>query len=214
MPTNYLNLKQRITDEFSSQLGNKGFRLIAPCRWIRPHNDSIKQIFVLNAIKGGQYSPAWGFSTGIAPSFKGQVFRKQSSDKNSVMELIIDPIDVTGVVPEFAFSVLGDEVFDIHNRAAESVKLAASDFARVDSLGGFCSFFLERRQLQYRRFGFDMYTMQRLAHGFVLILTGKQEDGIKRIQNFCEAFEADFSNSVLQACIQKAKSTLFRNSDR
>jgi hypothetical protein len=205
MPTNS-NLKNEIEDEFSSQLGSIGFRQIGSGKWIRSQNEPIKNFFVLNSMKGGQLSPAWGFSSGITPSFKNGVFRKQSTDKNSVMDLIIDPIDATGNVPSFAFCLLPGSKFDIRSRAEQSVKLAASDFVRVNSLRDFCSFFLERKQLKYRRFLFDMYNSQRLAYGFVLILNGQKDDGLKQIQNFCEKFDADFNNSILQEYIQSAES--------
>jgi len=210
MPTNS-NLKREIEDEFSLQLGSAGFRLIASGKWIRSGKNPIREFFVLNPVKGGQVSPTWGFSSGITPSFKGGLFRKQSTDKNSVMDLTIDPIDATGVVPSFAFSPLLGSTFAIRSRVEQSVRLAASDFERVNSLRDFCDFFLERRQLKYHRFGFDNYVSQRLAYGFVLILNGQKADGLKQIQSFCEKFDVNFNNSILQEHIQDAESISLKN---
>ena len=83
-----------------------GFHRVGDRRWVRPQKLPIRELFTIGALKGAQYSPAWGFSSGLAPSFRGQNFRRQSTDKNAVMDLITDPIDITGNVPQQAFGFI------------------------------------------------------------------------------------------------------------
>jgi hypothetical protein len=74
------------------------------------------------------------------------------------MDLVIDPIDVTGQVPKQAFSFITGydlmvPVEPIRQSAEHFVPLALTDFDRVQDAAGFCQLFLERARLQYRRFG-------------------------------------------------------------
>src|ERR1700722_4273803 len=89
--------------EFGSRLEPLGFRRLGRHKWLRSQKTPIRELFAIGALKGGRYCPVWGFSSGFVPSFKGQTFRRQSTDKNATMDLVIDPIDITGRVPSQTF---------------------------------------------------------------------------------------------------------------
>jgi hypothetical protein len=168
-------------------------------------------LFVIGALKGAQYSRAWGFSSGFAPSFRGRSFRRQSTDKNAIMDLVIDPIDLTGDVPQQAFGfITGHDteipMEQIRTCAEHFVPLALADFERVHSVHDFCQFFLERSRLEYRRFTFDMYVQHQLVRGFVLLLIGQQDEGLERIREFCRSMDAEFEDRILSECIRRAQS--------
>src|SRR5687768_8523336 len=88
-----------IENEFGSRLEPLGFQRLGQRKWVRSQKLPIRELFIIGALKGAQYSPAWGFSSGFVPSFRGRSFRRQSTDKNAIMDLTIDPIDITGDVP-------------------------------------------------------------------------------------------------------------------
>jgi hypothetical protein len=202
---------RHIEIEFGSRLAPMGFQRLDERRWVRSQKATIRELFVINSLKGATYSPSWGFSSGVAPAFRGRSFRRQSTDKNAIMDLIIDPIDLAGDVPRQAFSFLTGHdreipIGQIRICAEQFVPRALADFDRVHSLNDFCRLFVERSQLQYRRFAFDMYTQHRLVRGFVLLLTGQRSEGLKLIREFCRSMNIEFEHRVLSDCIRHAES--------
>jgi hypothetical protein len=199
-----------IEREFGSRLEPLGFRKLKQRKWVRSETPPIRELFVVGALKGGGYSPSWGFSSGLVPTLRGGAFKRQSSDNNAVMDLVIDPIDTAGSVPSQAFSFITGYDTEIPSQSIRAcaehfVPRALADFDRVRSVQEFCELFLERSRLQYRRFLFDMYTQHQLAHGFVLIITGSREEGRKRIQEFCSSRDIEFDDPVLSECIRVAE---------
>jgi hypothetical protein len=205
------DIEPYVENEFGSRLEPFGFRRLGQRKWIRSQKPPIRELFVIGALKGATYSPAWGFSSGFVPSFRGQTFRRQSTDKNAIMDLVIDPIDITGDVPPEAFRFITGydtqiPTAQIRTCAEHFVPLARNDFDRVHSVRDFCQLFIERSLLRYRRFDFDMYVQHQLARGFVLILTGRGHEGMETIRGFCQSMAVDFDNRVLSECIRHAES--------
>jgi hypothetical protein len=199
-----------IDHEFGSRLEPHGFQKIGRRKWVRSQKLPIRELLVIGTL-GCRYYPSWGFSSGLVPSFDGHNFRRQSTDKNAITDLIIDPIDITGHVPRQIFSFIGGcnarpPVEEISACAAHFVPLAIADFDRVHSVHDFCRFFLERSTLRYRRIQFHMYVQQKLAHGFVLILTGRRDEGKKMIGEFCEEWDMKRDNRILLEYIHCAES--------
>jgi len=127
------------------------------------------------------------------------------------MDLVIDPIDITGKVPLESFGFITGyttqiPVMEIRSCARRVVPLARADFDRVESVRSFCEFFLERSRLIYRRFQFHNYVQHQLAHGFVNLLLGQRDEGLERIRAFCQNFGAEFNDRVLSGCISDALS--------
>jgi hypothetical protein len=204
-------VEPHIEREFGSRLEPAGFRPLGRRHWVRSHKQPLRELFVLKAVGGARYSPAWGISCGFAPAVQSRRFRHQSTEKSAVMDLVIDPIDITGNVPPQAVSRIKDgdarnPATRISDCAEYFVPLALADFDRVHSMHDFCRFFLERSRLQYRRFGFDMYLQHQLVHGFVLLLTGRRDEGLERIREFCRSQDVDFEDRVLSECIDRAVS--------
>jgi hypothetical protein len=205
------DIEPHIESEFGSRLEPVGFQRLGERKWVRSQKLPIRELIVIGALKGAQYSPAWGFSSGFVPSFRGHSFRRQSTDKNAIMDLVIDPIDITGEVPWQAFGFIAGydteiPIEQIRTCAEHFVPLALADFDRVRSVRDFCQFFVERSRLEYRRFGFDMYVQHQLVRGFVLLLTGRRDEGLEQIREFCLSMDAEFDDRVLSECIRHAQS--------
>lgn len=199
-----------IESEFGGRLEPLGFRRLGQRKWVRSEKLPIREFFSIGALKGGQYCPAWGFSCGFAPSLRNQEFRRQSTDKNAVMDLVIDPVDTAGAVPPQAFSfITGLEtelpIQAIRRCAAHFIPIAAADFDRVMMVTDFSKLFLERSQLRYRRLGFYSYLQHLLVVGFVLILSGQREAGMEKIRAFCQAEGLNFSDPILSECIRQTE---------
>jgi hypothetical protein len=204
------DIEPYIESEFGSRLVPLGFKRIGKRRWIRSQKQPIRELFTIGALKGGCYSPIWGLSTGIVPSLRGHKFQRQSTDKNAVMDLIIDPIDITANVPTQTFGFITGydseiPVKQIRVCAEHFVPIALAEFSRIHTLRDFCCFFLERSGLKYRRFAFDMYIQHQLVKGFVHILRGRKDDGVEMIQKFCNTMGANFSDLILSECIREAE---------
>ncbi len=213
------DIEPHIEREFGSPLESLGFRKTGKRRWVRSQKLPIRELFTIGKLKGGRFSPYWGFSLGITPSFKGQTFQRQSTDKTLTMDLIIDPIDLSGNVPAQTFSFITGYDSEIPTQKIKAcaeyfIPLAAADFARVTSVNDFCNLFLERSQLHYRRFQFDNYIQHQLAYGFVLLLTGNRDDGIKKIETFCSSMDLEFDNRILRECIANAEKLMDVNKER
>jgi hypothetical protein len=204
------DIEPYIESEFGERLEPLGFRRLGQRKWVRSAKLPIREFFSIGALKGGQYCPAWGVSCGFAPSLRNQEFRRQSTDKNAVMDLVIDPIDITGAVPPQTFHfITGFEtelpIQAIRECAGHFVPIAAADFDRVLTIADFCEIYLERSQLRYRRFGFYSYVQHQLVEGFVQILTGQRDAGLETIRAFCVAESLDFRDRVLSECIHQAE---------
>jgi len=199
------DIEPHIESEFGSRLEPLGFQRLGERKWVRSQKLPIRELFVIGALKGAQYSPVWGFSSGFVPSFRSRSFRRQSTDKNAIMDLVIDPIDITGEVPRQAFGLIGYDTEQIRTCAEHYVPLALADFDRVRSLRDFCQFFVERSRLEYRRFGFDMYVQHQLVRGFVFLLTGQRNEGLEQIRELCRSMDAEFEDQVLSECIRRAQ---------
>jgi hypothetical protein len=204
-------IEPQIESEFGSRLEPLGFHRLGQRKWVRSLNQPIRELFVIGSLKGARYSPAWGFSSGFVPVFRGHSFRRQSTDKNAIMDLVIDPIDITGDVPPQAFGFITGydtkiPTAQIRACAEHFVPLALADFERVCSVHEFCEFSLERSRLRYRRFLFHNYVQHQLVHGFMLILKGQREAGLEKIREFCKSMDAELEDRVLSECIRHAQS--------
>lgn len=196
--------------EFSSRLEPHGFHLINRGKWIRSTKLPIREFFAIGALKGGQYSPSWGISSGLVPRIKGGKFYRQSSDKNSVEDLIIDPVDITGQVPPEAFRHIPNWDTVIPEKqivlcADRFVPEALAHFDRVTSIRDFCEFFIERSRLEYRRFQFHNYDRHLFVHGFVQILNGRVDEGTRAVRQRCAELEIEFNDPVLTEALQLAE---------
>ena len=50
-----------------------------------------------------------------------------------------------------------------------------------------------------------MYVQHKLAHGFVLLLNGQNNEGLNCIREFCRTMGVEFDDRVLSECIRNAQ---------
>ena len=194
---------------FGAALGQHGFTKVGVRRWVRSRNAPIRGLFTINALKGGTYCPAWGISSGFAPSGSGRRFSRQSTDKNAVMDLVMDPIDPSGEVPRAAYRFIAGYDTAIPTRAVDKcaahfVPLALADLDPVRTQADFCRAFGERSDLRYQRFQFSNYLQHNVVRAMILLRAGRREEGRLALDEFCRTFELDPGDKVLAAYVQLA----------
>lgn len=194
---------------FGAALGQHGFTKVGARRWVRSRNAPIRALVTINAMKGGTYCPAWGISSGFAPSGCGRRFARQSTDKNAVMDLVMDPIDLSGDVPRDAYSFITGYDTSIPTRsvdkcAAHFVPLALADLDPVRTQADFCRAFDERSRLRYKRFQFYNHVQHNVVRAMVLLRAGRREEGRQVLDEFCRMFELDPGDKVLAEYVQLA----------
>jgi hypothetical protein len=199
--------------EFGSRLEPHGFRLVGKRKWARSSGGPVRHLMTIGAVKGATYVPIWGISSGIVPTIRAKRFGHQTTDKNAVMDLIVDPIDLSGRVPNESFAFLPGATtsipaLEIRRCAEHFVPVALGHFARAQSLDQFCELFRVRSRLHYARFAFDMYTRHRIARGFVSLLEGNEAEGLALIRTFCEQEGLDQTDRVLQESVAAARGRL------
>ncbi|MCC7396438.1 MAG: hypothetical protein IT455_05165 [Planctomycetes bacterium] len=164
---------------------------------------------MINALKGGAYCPAWGISSGFVPSCRGRRFARQSTDKTAVMDLVMDPVDLSGDVPRAAYRFITGydttvPVRAVDKCAAHFIPLALADLDPVRTQADFCRVFDERRRLRYKRFEFHNYTQHGLVGAMMLLRAGRKEQGLRALEELCRAFEVDPGDKVLAEYVQLA----------
>jgi hypothetical protein len=199
-----------VARELGSRLEPQGFEQIGKRKWVRSSTAPVRHLLTIEALKGGTYSPVWGVSSGVVPVIQARRFRRQTTARNAAMDLIIDPIDLSGAVPRETFAFLPGHTAalptsDIRRCAEHFVPVALKHLDRAQNLTGFCELFLERSRLRYARFGFDMYIRHRISRGFVHLMRGEEHEGAEQIRAFCDEHGLDENDRVLHECVAEAR---------
>lgn len=195
-------LEAPIATYFGAPLAAIGFKPIGSRKWVRATKLPLRELFELRAYKGATFAPAWGFSTGEIPSWQRQ-FRRQSTDKNAIMDLMVDSRLLTPPAPEFGFLTgynIAAPVAHIRACADFCVPRAIQDFNRVVSVADFCAFFKEHRPTLDRA----NYFPHQLTFGFVQLWNSEIDAGLKTIRALCELLRTTDDDKILQECIRRA----------
>jgi hypothetical protein len=179
-----------------------GFKPVGARKWVRATKLPLRELFDLRASKGGTFAPAWGFSTGKIPSWQRQ-FRRQSTDKNAIMDPMVDSRLLTLPAPQFGFITgfnIAALVATIRACADFCVPRAIQDFNRVVSVAYFCAFFKEHQSTLDPKLCFP----HRLTLGFVQLWDGEIDAGLKTIRALCELLRTTDDDKILQECIRHA----------
>jgi len=198
-----MKIDETIDAAFSPILEFAGFEAVRPRKWVRDVKAPIRELFHIQAIKGGQCSALWGFSLDFVPLFRQSRFRWHRTNKSCEFDLCIDPIDTSGNVPALcsftAYHFL--ERACLEAVAHRAVRKALADFARVDGLSALELLFQERSELQCRRFSFRNYVQVHLAWGLLLIALGRADEAELKLQEFCDTHGADRDHPFLARAI-------------
>lgn len=190
------------------KLGSIGFIEIDNRKWVRHKNNGVFDLYLITATKGASYSPCWGVGIESFPIYKNNKLLNQKNDRNKGMNLIIDPIDETGELPDYHYSFLSGidtkvPIEQIENCVNKSVELALNDFNKVTTIDEFCNYFQYRKQLIYKRFDFSSYLNHQLTDA---LLAYRYEKNSNKINDFCTQNNIEATNKILTESMKNINS--------
>jgi hypothetical protein len=174
---------------FGAALTADGFEPTDRRRWVRSTKQPIREVFSLLAMKGGCFSPRWGFSLDFVPHVSGSSVRWHRSTKAARFDLCYDPVDYTADAGEWFVPCLEGRS-TTHNAAASVTRrapgLALPWFASVNDLADLVREFEAKKRRPFVRFGFYNYVQEPLAYAFVLAGMGRWTDAESELQGHFE----------------------------
>lgn len=191
-----------IATHFGVPLAAIGFKPVGARKWVRATKLPLRELFELGADNGGTFAPTWGFSTGEIPSWQRQ-FRRQSTDKNAIMGLMVDSRLLTPPAPQFGFITgfnIAAPVAPIRACADFCVPRAMRDFDRIGSPADFRVRFKE----YMATLNLSDYFPHQLTLGFVQLWDGEIGAGLKTIRALYELLRTTDDDKILQECIRHA----------
>jgi hypothetical protein len=196
-----------LKDKIQSVFGKDNFFEIKNRKWLKKCSDNIYYIFEIQPLKGATYSPIWGISIDDFLIYQNKKLHSQSTEKQKDMNLIIDPIDESGKVPNYCYrflSTLDTEIpyNDIDNCIIKSFELSKKDFEKVKTVDEFKVLFNYRKGLKYNRVRFLMYINHILTDS---LLTYMDNNDDSKINDFCKEYEIAFKSNIIQKFINKYK---------
>lgn len=205
-----MKLDELIFSVFNPLLAKAGFIFVQPRKWVRDTKLPIREIVKIQSLRGA-YSVAWGFSIDFVPLYNNSKFSWHRTNKSCRFDLCIDPIDLSGDIPDWcSFTNIpgykAPSLRKIEEVANKSVEVAFKDLDKILNLKDLANFYEERSHLEYRRFGFNNYIQNYLAWGLVLISLAQVEEGMKKINKFCDLFEVNKDDPFLLKAIENVKS--------
>jgi hypothetical protein len=194
-----------LKDKIQSVFGKDNFFEVKNRKWLKKCSNNIYYVFEIQPLKGATYSPVWGISIGDLLIYQNKKLYNQSTEKQKNMNLLIDPIDESGKVPDYHYSffpALNNEIpyNDINNCVLRSFELSKKDFEKVKTVDEFKVLFNYRKGLKYNRFSFFAYINHILTDG---LLTYIEKNDDSKINDFCKEHEIDFRNKRIQYFINK-----------
>lgn len=164
----------------------------------------ITRIFEFQRLKGDIVSPRWGVSIDFVPSLLGSrlVWKKHAG--KAIFDLCIDPIDVSGEIPQQLSFRLQDSASCIEKAAAAAIEHAIRDWSNLSSLPDIVQCFEGRSKQKFVRFSQSDYCQTNLAWGLALAASGRADLGRRHIMDFCRDFVVPQNNTVLEAAWKDA----------
>lgn len=205
-----MDLDEVINHAVDATLGPAGFHSVEARKWVRSSKIPVRELFVVNPLKGGVYSAAWGFALDFVPLSSGGKLKWKKSDRSCRADLWIDPIDLAGEVPGWCSFVHlpGYKVANvrtIETTIQHAVAQARLDFDHVTTLAELERLFDERSRLTYRRFGFNNYVQVYLAWGLLCCALGREADGERYLLKFCQQEGCARTHPFIEKAISKAR---------
>jgi hypothetical protein len=156
---------------------------------LRERIPEIRDMFQIQAIKGGQLSPRWGFSLVFVPHVKNGRLAWHRTVKSAQFDVIDDPLDLT--LPETAPSLLlscnhGPETLHMQASTLAPFAIAQADrfWQRVSSLQDLRLVFFELKARTGIRFDFYSYISHPVAFAFTLAKLGERASGQEELPRF------------------------------
>ena len=187
-------IDESVVRSFGSRFEPLGFERVTDRKWVRSAGAPIRELVVVQALKGASYSPYWGISIDFVPHLAGTSFRWHRTDRSALADLRVDPLDspkrglARDVVVEVPLGGVsrsgrrsGRSPVSFERAADVAHRHATAWFERVDGVASLPDLFRRAERARSTRFGFDHYVQHRLALAFVLVALGSEEEGQREL---------------------------------
>jgi len=175
-----------------------GFTQVSNRKWVRSRVADIRDLIVIQALKGSDYSPIIGFSLDYVPHVAGQSMRWHRTEKSSRFDLRFDPLDyheplTDGFNQWIIDSIQGKrtakrDARKVGRLTANHVKKTLDTVVTFEHL---CDAFEAQIAREYVRFGFFNYIDQPLAYAFTLLRMGNIQKAKDMFDRWISLADAD-----------------------
>ncbi len=178
---------------FGQPLIHEGFVRVSDRKWIRRHSADIADLFEIQALKGANYSPLWGFSLSYVPHISGSTLRWHNTDKSAQFDYRYDPLDSDYRSRDEYEAWLISRLWGVERAQQEaeyssnrSLPLALALFSEISNIDKLIHLYADSLQAYRakvpRRFGFFNYTQFPIAYALTLSRLGKYDEGVAILQ--------------------------------
>lgn len=165
--------------------------------WTSESEKHIRRISEFQAMKGATFSACWGISIDFVPltGRNGLVWKRTT--KTAARDLTIDPIDISGSIPDWCSFFHNDDDLRIRKVARVSLEAAKADWAKLSSLHDIVACFESRSKMTFERFSLENYTQTHLAWGLALIALGRHDEGQRHLDAYLEQTNIAADDAIL-----------------
>ena len=159
---------------FGAELTSNGFQYIHRRKWVRSRVPEIRDLFAIQALKGANFSPLWGFSLDYVPHQAGKKVLWHRTPKSARFDLRYDlmdfghpdDVDRRWVIP----SLYGKQEAERFARRVmkNALPQALEFFDQVTRIDDLPKVFEDLMKKPAIRFSFSNYVQQPLAYAFTL----------------------------------------------
>lgn len=161
-----------VAKHLAKHLPSLGLGQISPRSWIDGSKPPARRMFEIVLVKGQGMKTRWGFSLDFVPHITGWNLPPASTrkigwhrtDKNAMLDVIVDPCDL----PHFS-SLFGADRLDgeLESYLPAAVERACETWRRGETWHGMLQIVQEIRERKVNCFGFCNYTQLPLAFAFL-----------------------------------------------
>jgi hypothetical protein len=202
-------MMQQIGETIDTALGGKwptDFQRVTDRRWVSASNAHLRYLLEFREMKGAKHSARWGVSVDFVPHLKGKKLSWKRTAEKASLDLCIDPIDVSGSIPDWCSFQESDRPSRIRQVALASLDAAKADWSSLKSLSDIAECFESRSRMQFQRFSLQNYVQSDLAWGLVHVALGNLQQGERHLHSFCENFDVAPDDPVLMKARTEAAS--------
>ena len=206
------DLDRIIAADFGPALQQRGFEMVGRRKWVRSSKRPIRELFLIQALKGRALSPYWGFSLDYVPHVSRSAVGWHRTPKSARLDLRFDPLDyesVNGRDPErwVIPSINGLERTRVaaSRCAREAVQVAEEFWNLVETVYDLPQAFELQRNRPSIRFSFYNYVQHLLAYAFTLVKIRRESEAEKELRFYLENYNVpNHANSRLKQLFAEA----------
>ena len=186
-----------LENELGASLARKGFLIRSPRAYVRSRIPKIRDLIIIQPMKGASYAPCWGFSLDFVPHISRDALRWHRTDRSARLDLRFDPLDYlypgSSEFNQWTIdSARGTRTArkDIRRITTMLSKQAEAFFAQVQGEPDLLPAFQREAAREAVRFNFYNYSQQPIAYAFILARLGDLDSAKAELEKACAMHDA------------------------